>query len=310
MLSKSGLIRVILVIFVALFCLDNICAQAARTYTNNRGKKVNFPLGELSFADELVSFEKGKPASAEKFSDPNQALNIPDYINDNQTPIRSVTLGCGGNLTLRFVDNALVDVPGPDLYVFEVGPSIEATDLSISKDGESWINIGRITGGTAEIDISRFVKPGEVFHYVRLTDIKSDCGGRFPGADIDAVGAIGSAIRISLNTSVLFNFNKYTLKPEAQKMLHEAALKIKQYPGANLVIEGHTDNTGSVEYNQELSKNRALSVKNYLVAGEGLKDLAVKIQGYGKSRPIASNDTEEGRERNRRVEIIVVPIGK
>jgi OOP family OmpA-OmpF porin len=61
------------------------------------------------------------------------------------------------------------------------------------------------------IDISPFVKPGDTFHYVRLTDLKTNCGESWPGADIDAVGAVGSAIQISLKSSVLFDFEKSTL---------------------------------------------------------------------------------------------------
>ncbi len=95
-------------------------------------------------------------------------------------------------MTLKFVDNVLIDVPGPDLYVFEVGPAVQPTELSISNNGATWINIGKISGGTAEVDISQFVKPGDEFYFVSVTDLKSDCSGEFPGADIDAVGAIGS----------------------------------------------------------------------------------------------------------------------
>ncbi len=147
------------------------------------------------------------PPSYKKDRDPKKALGIPDY--DIKADINFTTLGCGGVLTLSFVDNALIDIDGPDLYVFEIGPVVEATNLEISEDGENWINVGEIKGGRADVDIKNFVKLGQIFHFVPLTDAKKDCGSSWPGADIDAVGAIGSVLQFSLSSSVLFDFNKY-----------------------------------------------------------------------------------------------------
>jgi hypothetical protein len=74
---------------------------------------------------------------------------------------------------VRFNDNALVDAPGADLYVFEVGPNIEGLRLAISQDGTTWTEAGVISGGTAEVDIARVAKAGERYRYVRVTDMKS-----------------------------------------------------------------------------------------------------------------------------------------
>jgi OOP family OmpA-OmpF porin len=210
-------------------------------------------------------------------------------------------------LTLKFSDNVLVDIEGPDLYVFEIGPAIEPTNLAISKDGQEWIEIGKISGGRADVDISPFVKPGETFRFIRLTDLKTECGSAWPGADIDAVGAIGSAIRISLKSSVLFDFDKSTLKPEAAEELHGVALKIKELSNVRIIIEGHTDNFGTDEYNWDLSRKRAASVRDYFISQEGMEKSGIESSGFGESRPIATNDTEEGRAQNRRVEIIILP---
>ena len=79
---------------------------------------------------------------------------------------------------------------------------------------------------------------------------------------------------------------------------------------AKVVIEGHTDSAGSAEYNQGLSEARAAAERRYLASREGLPAAVIESHGYGKSRPIASNDVEEGRQKNRRVEIIVTPEGK
>lgn len=306
-LEKRKMIRIVFSLIIMVLFSRHAFVQTGQDYIDDRGKKVHFPLGKLSFADEVISFEKGNPSSADKYSDPEQALGPPDYLNDDQEPPGYVTLGCGGTCIFRFVDNILIDVDGPDLYVFEIGPDVEPTELAISKDGEDWVEIGKIAGGTAEIDIAQMIDPGECFQYIRLTDLQSACGGAYPGADIDAVGAIGSAVQITLKTSVLFDFDRYTLKTEAQEELNAVAERIFQYPDARVIIEGHTDNIGSTTYNQTLSKNRAGSVRDYLLSIENLKGLNVEIIGHGMSRPISSNDTEEGREKNRRVEIIIIP---
>jgi choice-of-anchor C domain-containing protein len=178
-------------ISVAAVAAVSAVTPSGKTYVDSRGRKVYFPLGERSFADGVVSYQMGNPAPVEKYRAPQVALGPPDYISESEQYPTSVTLGCGGSLTLRFTRKALIDVPGPDLYVFEVGPAVEPTKLSISQDGAGWITVGNISGGTAAIDIAPFVRPGAQFHYIRLTDLQSDCGGSWPGADIDAVGLIG-----------------------------------------------------------------------------------------------------------------------
>jgi outer membrane protein OmpA-like peptidoglycan-associated protein len=279
----------------------------SKTYTDSRGKKIVFKQGAASFADEVVSFDLGKPApSASRQNDPKIALGVPDYDPRGRRPA-DLSLGCGGTLVIRFNDNAAVDVPGPDLYVFEVGPNIEGVRLAISQDGASWLDAGNIAGGTAEVDIASVAKPGERYRYVKLTDVKSACSGNYPGADIDAVGAIGSTLEISLDASVLFDFNKSELLPRAQTALAEAAATIAAHPGRAVTIEGHTDNVGGADYNMRLSRARAESVRAFLLARPELKGRAIGAQGFGMQRPVAPNDTDAGRQRNRRVEIVVGP---
>lgn len=293
---------------VFIFCLTlPAYAVNGKFYSDGHGGKVYFPLGDISFADEVVSFKMGTPSAAKKDSDPKLGTGIPDY--DSASDSNAVTLGCGGTLVFRFLDNALIDIEGPDLYVFEIGPAVEPTTLSISKDGKNWIDIGKISGGKADVEISGYIKPGDVFYYVKLTDLKSDCGGGYPGADIDAVGAIGSSIKISIDSSVLFDFGKDTLKPEAIKELHRVAMELKKYPGATVIVEGHTDNRGTQAANQKVSEKRATAVRNYWVIKENLSELKFSAVGYGMHRPVALNDTEEGRAKNRRVEVIVLPPG-
>ncbi|MEO8224567.1 MAG: OmpA family protein [Gammaproteobacteria bacterium] len=280
----------------------------ATTYVDSRGKQIVFPLGDASFADEVTSLQVGNPPPRDKrWADPQTTLGPPDYDARRIDPAnpRDVAVGCGGTLVVRFVDNVVVDAAGPDLYVFEVGPAVEAMQLAISRDGKTWIDVGKISGGTAEIDISRVAAPGERFEYVKVTDLKSGCGGQYPGADIDAIGAIGAAIAISIDASVLFGFDQSALLPQSQSALVAAAERIASFRDAAVTVEGHTDNVGAAEYNLRLSKARAESVRLFLLSRPELKGRAIAAKGLGAMRPATDNTTEEGRQSNRRVEIVI-----
>ena len=114
-----------------------------------------------------------------------------------------------------------------------------------------------------------------------------------------------SARGLIMNMSdVLFDFNKYTLKPEAREKLARVSGILLAYPGLKVQVEGYTDNIGSEEYNQKLSEERAGTVREYLV-GASVPDGNVAAAGYGKSNPIADNSTSTGRSQNRRVELVV-----
>jgi outer membrane protein OmpA-like peptidoglycan-associated protein len=105
-------------------------------------------------------------------------------------------------------------------------------------------------------------------------------------------------------SDVLFDFNKYTLKPEAREKLAKVSGILLAYPGLKLQVEGYTDNIGSDEYNQKLSEERADGVREYLVS-QSVVDDNVTAKGYGKRQPVADNSTNEGRAQNRRVELVV-----
>jgi len=114
---------------------------------------------------------------------------------------------------------------------------------------------------------------------------------------------------------VLFDFAKYDLRPEAREKLAKLSGIILAHPGLALAVEGHTDNVGSEEVNQKLSEKRAETVRAYLIQ-QGLAEASVTFLGFGETTPIADNSTAEGRQKNRRVEIVVsgevigVKIGK
>jgi outer membrane protein OmpA-like peptidoglycan-associated protein len=103
---------------------------------------------------------------------------------------------------------------------------------------------------------------------------------------------------------VLFDFNKYTLKPGAREKMAKVSGILLAYPGLKLQLEGHTDSIGSDEYNLKLSQARADAVRDFLT-GEGVSSANITSVGLGKSDPVATNDTDAGRQQNRRVELVV-----
>ena len=114
-----------------------------------------------------------------------------------------------------------------------------------------------------------------------------------------------SARGLIVNMSdVLFDTAKYTLKPTAREKLAKISGIVLAHPGLSLKVEGHTDSVGSEEYNQLLSEQRASSVRDFLVQ-QGVPDHSVTSRGFGKTQPAATNDTAEGRSKNRRVELVV-----
>jgi OmpA-OmpF porin, OOP family len=269
-------------------------------------REICLPLGALSFADRVVSFTPGEKPSKPPFDFPETALGEPNYRNTYSADF--ISLGCNGELVTQFTDNILVDVDGVDLYVFEIGPVVEKTLLAISSDGESWIEVGEIEGARSEVDIGPFVSKGDKFPFVRLTNASVACGGNHSGADIDAIAAVGAEIRLSLDSALLFDVGKYEIKPEAETALAELAAQLQTY-GADIrvTVEGHTDSTGSATSNQTLSENRARSVWDNLSGKISPVPEDLTIKGYGASRPVADNATEEGRAENRRVDILILP---
>ena len=103
---------------------------------------------------------------------------------------------------------------------------------------------------------------------------------------------------------MLFDTGSATLKPGAREKLARVSGILLSHPELTLQVEGHTDGVGDDLYNQRLSENRADGVRAYLVA-QGIGSNAVTTKGFGKSQPVASNDTAAGRQQNRRVELVV-----
>jgi outer membrane protein OmpA-like peptidoglycan-associated protein len=121
------------------------------------------------------------------------------------------------------------------------------------------------------------------------------------------LGATETAIevRVDLPADVLFDFDKASIRPDAAQALGKLATVIRGFPSAQVLLEGHTDSVGNDAYNQSLSERRADAVKTWLVGKEALEAARFRTQGFGESKPVASNDTDQGRQKNRRVVAVI-----
>ncbi|NIN34606.1 MAG: OmpA family protein [Gammaproteobacteria bacterium] len=131
--------------------------------------------------------------------------------------------------------------------------------------------------------------------------------------DLDGTGVVvtraGDNIQLKMPSSITFDSGMAVIKPEFHRVLDDIGDTLVKYESTVIQVAGHTDSVGSAEYNQQLSINRANSVKDYLVR-DGVIAQRLLTTGYGESAPIADNATAEGRQQNRRVEITVQPLTK
>jgi outer membrane protein OmpA-like peptidoglycan-associated protein len=112
-------------------------------------------------------------------------------------------------------------------------------------------------------------------------------------------------VRVALPADVLFDFDKADIRGDAASALAHLATVIRAYPSGRVELEGHTDAKGDDAYNQRLSLRRAESVKRWLAEREGIAAERFTTRGAGESRPVASNDDDVGRQKNRRVEVVI-----
>ena len=125
-----------------------------------------------------------------------------------------------------------------------------------------------------------------------------------PGAEVERVGE-GINVTFDENSGVYFATEKYNINAKSEETLNKLANIFKEYPDTNILVEGHTDNTGSESYNLTLSKNRAQAVTNFLT-DHGIAASRFDTKWYGEAQPKYDNSTAEGRSKNRRVEIAIV----
>lgn len=124
--------------------------------------------------------------------------------------------------------------------------------------------------------------------------------------DFEGAAMTDRGIMVSFDSDVLFPLNSSYLTDIAKAEIDKLVNLLADYPDANLIVDGHTDATGTAEYNQWLSEKRAESVKNY-ITNHGIEARRITTNGFGQAKPVAPNTTKEGRQQNRRVEVTIVP---
>jgi outer membrane protein OmpA-like peptidoglycan-associated protein len=164
--------------------------------------------------------------------------------------------------------------------------------------------IGKIAGNTLVGAIAGAALGGAAGAYIgrQMDKQAAEMRRDLQGAKVERVG---EGIKITFDSGLMFDVNKYDLRPASQENLAKLAAILNKYPDTNILVEGHTDSTGTREINMPLSENRAKAVAAYL---EGLKVQAARfaVHGYGPDQPIGDNATAEGRQQNRRVDLAIM----
>lgn len=135
-----------------------------------------------------------------------------------------------------------------------------------------------------------------------------DLRARTAGTDVEVVRQ-GDDLLLNIPSGINFAYNSANVQPQFRATLDRVASVLSEYNQTYIDVYGHTDSTGSDSYNQDLSERRAVSVADYL-SSHGVQSARIATRGFGETQPIESNETEEGRSANRRVEIKIVPVSQ
>lgn len=163
--------------------------------------------------------------------------------------------------------------------------------------------VGKAAGGTAEGAILGAVIGGSAGALIgqRMDRKAEELDRQLADADVERVG---EGIKVTFDSGLLFDFDSSELQSSAKTNLSEFSESMRDFENTKILIVGHTDARGPESYNQELSERRARSASDYL-SQEGIDSDRIMLSGKGESEPVASNETEEGRQENRRVEVAI-----
>lgn len=163
--------------------------------------------------------------------------------------------------------------------------------------------IGKVAGSTAKGAIAGAVIGGIAGDMIgaRMDRQAKELEQNINGATVERVG---EGIQVTFASGLLYDFDSDVVKTDARTNLRELAISLDKYPGTDVIIIGHTDDVGADSYNQGLSERRAQAAAAYLMT-QGVSGARIGTRGLGESEPIASNATEDGRARNRRVEVAI-----
>lgn len=163
--------------------------------------------------------------------------------------------------------------------------------------------IGKAAGSTAKGAIIGAVVGGAAGAIIgnEMDKQANELKQNIKGAKVERVG---EGIQVTFESGLLYDFDSDAVRPEARSNLRELAGSLDKYPGSDLLIVGHTDQVGSAAYNQGLSERRSSAAATYLVS-QGVARNRIGTRGLGESEPVATNETEAGRQQNRRVEVAI-----
>ncbi len=162
-------------------------------------------------------------------------------------------------------------------------------------NGELGAVVGGVVGGTAGVLIG-----------AKMDKQAKEIENEIPGAQVERVDD-GIVVTFDENSGVYFDTNKYNINAASQATLDKLTGILREYPDTNVLVVGHTDSVGADEYNMKLSEQRAYAVTNYFTQTKGLSASRFTTNWYGEQAPVADNSTAEGRAKNRRVNIVIVP---
>jgi outer membrane protein OmpA-like peptidoglycan-associated protein len=270
-----------------------------------------FPMNEVSFADSVVTYDPGA-LGANTGDEPDLyyqnsllALGPPDHHIKFDSSF--VSLGKGGTLVIKFIDNLLIDGLGPDLYIFTLDSIPEEIIVWISQNGKIFRRAGTISSQNPMLDINSIAEPGIFYSYVKLRDVEDqgeeNC--KTLGADIDAVGCINTIIRIVIPTSQIFLDENIEFQPDASNHLSAIVDQIRLYNNAYVSIEVYTDNRGAEDYCLLLSQQWAEIIRNYFLNEQHLDKIHFSAIGWGKNKSIKSSYREKNHLENGRIEILI-----
>ena len=161
-------------------------------------------------------------------------------------------------------------------------------------NGELGAVIGGVVGGTAGVLIGN-----------KMDKQAQKIEEEIPGAEVERVDD-GIVVTFDEGSGVYFATDKYNINTTSQATLNKLIGVFKEYPDTNILVVGHTDSQGSEEYNMTLSKNRAYAVSNYL-SNNGISSGRLTTNWFGETQPMHDNSTAEGRAKNRRVNVAIIP---
>jgi OOP family OmpA-OmpF porin len=269
------------VIFGILFGLL-FAASLAHAQEDVQGSK-DHPLLTRMPDFYISDYEYKEFDTADFKDDKGEDIKVEGHIYDIFYEIKEGKKAPGKLQVLRNYENAINKIGGSTVY--EAG---EEAWLKVEKAGKiTWIYVDARTDGEYEL----LIVEKKAMEQEVIADAKS------LAADISSTGHASVY-------GIHFDFNKTTVKPESEPTMKEIAKLLEQNPGLNLYVVGHTDNVGKIDYNMQLSKARAEAVVKALVEKYGVSQSRLDAYGVGPLAPVASNETEEGRALNRRVELV------